>query len=36
MRGHFRSPREQRFEMQESLRMGVPVPRYDPPVSIGP
>ncbi|KAJ3712732.1 hypothetical protein C8R42DRAFT_647525 [Lentinula raphanica] len=31
MRGHFRSPREQRFEMQESLRMGVPVPRYDPP-----
>ncbi|KAJ3709502.1 hypothetical protein C8R42DRAFT_649348 [Lentinula raphanica] len=31
MRGHFRSPREQRFDMQESLRMGVSVPRYDPP-----
>ncbi|KAJ3831757.1 hypothetical protein F5878DRAFT_673068 [Lentinula raphanica] len=31
MRGHFRSPREQRLDMQESLHMGASVPRYDPP-----
>ncbi|KAJ3751877.1 hypothetical protein EV360DRAFT_89281 [Lentinula raphanica] len=31
MRGHFRSPREQRLDMQESLHMGVSVLRYDPP-----